>query len=261
MSQAELERAAALVCDAEYSIALTGAGMSTPSGIPDFRSPESGLWATFDPMTVASLAGFRQAPERFFAWMRSLAPAFLHATPNAAHVALAQLESLGKLQSIITQNIDMLHQQAGSQNVYEVHGHLREATCISCFKRFDLPPLMQAFVDDPAQSAIRCACNDPRAPSILKPNVILFGEQLPARVLESAQRATRRCDLMLVAGSSLEVYPVADFPRKALAHGARLILVNYHPTSYDKMADVVIQGNVAEVLPRLVDLVRTRLAK
>ena len=235
-------------------MALTGAGISTPSGIPDFRSEGSGLWENVDPMQVASLYGFVSNPEAFYEWVVPLVKTMRDAEPNPAHLALAHLEAMGKLRSVVTQNIDMLHSRAGSQRVHEMHGHLREATCIQCFAVYPAKELIDEFLADASKSAMRCvSCS-----GVLKPNVILYGEQLPMTVVAEAQRDVRQSDLMIVAGSSLETYPAADLPNDAKRHGARLILINYEPTSYDKMADVVIHGDVAEVLPQIVELVETK---
>ncbi len=245
-----LEQAADLIYNADYSVGLTGAGISTPSGIPDFRSADSGLWTKVNPFEVASIQGFRYHPEAFYQWIRPLAYKIMDTKPNPAHFAMAQMERLGLLQSIITQNIDMLHTRAGSQTVYEVHGHIREMTCISCFKVVEAEPIMTAFLEDQNAEVPQC----PHCNGVLKPNVILFGEQLPAQILIKAQQEMRQADLMLVAGSSLEVYPVADFPRAIKQHGGKLIIINLEKTSYDEMADVVIHGDVAEVIPNIVKL-------
>lgn len=242
-----IEAAASLLREARYAVALTGAGVSTPSGIPDFRSPHSGLWVRDDP-AVASLLGFRRQPERFFEWIRPLAGLMVQAEPNPAHIALARLEALGILRALITQNIDTLHTRAGSQTVHEVHGHMREATCVECFRIYPTSDFVESFV---AEGRIpRC----PACGGMLKPNVILFGEQLPFRVLQAARRAARRADVMLVAGSSLAVAPASELPLTTLAHGGRLIVVNYEPTFVDSEASVVIHDDVAVVLPRLVAL-------
>lgn len=239
-----IERAAQLLRGANYAIGLTGAGISTPSGIPDFRSPDSGLWNQADPMLVASLQSFRRRPELFFDWVRPLARATLEAQPNPAHLALAGLEAAGMLKAVITQNIDGLHQKAGSQRVHEVHGHFRLATCVRCHRVTPTRPLMQAFLE---QAQIpRCPCG-----GVLKPNVVLFGEQLPTDVVAAAEHDVEACDLMLVAGSSLEVEPVASLPWRAIAHGARLIIVNYQRTYLDGKAEVVIHDDVADILPRI----------
>ncbi len=239
-----VEQASDLLRHAHHAVALTGAGVSTHSGIPDFRSPGSGLWEQVDP-EVASIFAFRRRPETFFDWMRPLARRLVEAQPNAAHRALAQLEAAGILQVIITQNIDGLHQKAGSRSVLEVHGHLREATCIRCFNTFSMDPFVESFLA--GTSLPLC----PHCGNVLKPNVILYGEQLPAAVMQEAQYHVRHCDVMLVAGTSLEVAPVSDLPRVARHYGARLILVNLQPTYLDAEADVVLHADVAEMLPQI----------
>ena len=243
----EFQAALQLLRRAKHLVALTGAGYSTPSGIPDFRSPHSGLWERYNPAEVASLHGFRLHPERFYDWMRPLAHTLLAAEPNAAHYALARLEARGKLHSIITQNIDMLHTRAGSKTVYELHGHLRKMTCIHCFTSYPAAERITQYLEDGALP--RCE----RCGHVLKPDVILFGEQLPAHTLAAARKEARQCDVMLVAGSSLEVYPAAELPAMAQHFGAALILVNLTPTALDALADVVIRADVAEVIPQLVD--------
>jgi len=240
-----LEQAGALLRNARYAVAFTGAGVSTPSGIPDFRSPGSGLWANTDPLEVASLAAFRYHPERFYAWLHPLAAQFHQAQPNAAHRALAELEAAGLIQVLITQNIDELHLRAGSHQVLEIHGSLRQATCVQCRSVVPGWPVLEQFVAD---------CRLPRCGEcggLLKPNVILLGEQLLETVLREARAAARRCDVMVVAGSSLEVMPSASLPLEAVERGARLILINIGQTYLDERADVLIQADVAEILPQL----------
>lgn len=248
MSQELISVASQLLRQSRYAIALTGAGISTPSGLPDFRSPSSGMWSHVNPLEVASLQGFRYHPDAFYKWIRPLAAKILTIQPNPAHYALARLESLGILKAVVTQNIDLLHSRAGSQKVYEVHGHVREATCIHCFKVYSAEPILQACLTEGEIEVPRC----PSCQGILKPNVVLFGEQLPAQILLGAEREARQADLILVAGSSLEVYPVADLPRLVRQKGGKLILVNLGDTEYDRVADVVIHGDVAEVLPAIV---------
>jgi NAD-dependent deacetylase len=241
----DLMRAADLLRSAKRAVALTGAGISTPSGIPDFRTPGSGLWERADPMQVASLTAFRYQPERFFAWVRPLARDILHAEPNAAHRALAALEQAGHLCGVVTQNIDDLHRRAGSQVVYEVHGHLRQVTCVSCFRRYPSGRLLAEF----AESGEIPHC--PECGGVLKPEVVLFGEQLPYLVVQDAKTLVESSDLILVAGSSLEVTPAAVFPVSALNAGASLIIINRQPTYLDPRADVVFHQDVAQVLPEL----------
>jgi len=242
----EIEQAAELVRHAHHMVALTGAGHSTASGIPDFRSPESGLWETANPMLVASIWSFRLNPKTFYQWVRPLATLMLTAQPNPAHLALVELERRGILKAVITQNIDGLHQKAGSHRVLEVHGHMRTSTCIRCYTEKAIDgSLVQSLLDGKVP---HCECG-----GVLKPNVILFGEQLPIRVYNEALMEVRHCDLILVAGSSLEVTPAADLPVIAVESGAKAILVNLQPTTFDHQADVVMHGDVVDVLPRIVE--------
>lgn len=226
-----------------HTVVLTGAGISTPSGIPDFRSPTSGLWEKYDPFEVASLNAFRYNPDKFFNWMRPLAMKIARAQPNPAHYSLARLENAGYIKAIITQNIDGLHQSAGSKNVLEVHGTLRTLTCINCYQQYDASRYTPAYVE----RGVIPHCE--RCNGTLKPDVILYGEQLPARTWMLAQEQGKNCDAMIVAGSSLEVLPVAGLPMRAIDHGASLIIINQSETYIDVRADVVISGNVAEVIP------------
>jgi NAD-dependent deacetylase len=237
--------AADIIRGAKHAVALTGAGISTPSGIPDFRSEKSGLWEKADPFEVASLSAFRYEPEKLFIWMRPLALKIYHARPNLAHYGLAALQKAGFIKTIITQNIDGLHQRAGSERVFEVHGSLRTLTCIRCYQQVDSGPYLTAFLE--SGEIPRC----PDCHNVLKPDVVLFGEQMPARTWLQAQEATRQCDVMLVVGSSLEVLPAAGLPMRALDHGAHLIINNHMKTYIDVRADVVLSEDVAEIIPRI----------
>jgi NAD-dependent deacetylase len=250
-SDGYIQKAARLIARSGHAVALTGAGVSTPSGIPDFRSADSGLWSQANPFLVASIIGFRLRPSAFYNWIRPLAELLLAARPNPAHYALAELERLGLLRTVITQNIDGLHQSAGSRSVLELHGHLREATCGRCHQVVPTAGLIEQFVAD--GQVPRCQCG-----GVLKPNVILFGEQLPVEVLNAARREARTCDLMLVAGTSLKVTPASDLPLLALSPSNRagLIIVNYQPTPLDDRADVFIRADVAEALPRIISVCR-----
>jgi NAD-dependent deacetylase len=246
---ADLDRISEVVHLLKHSraaVAFTGAGISTMSGIPDFRSPDSGLWTHVDPMAVASIYGFRQNPAAFYEWVYPLARKSLEAQPNSAHYALAELETRGRLHAVITQNIDMLHARAGSKCIYELHGHLREATCTHCFVVYPGEPILQQFLED--REIPRC----PACGGVIKPNVILFGEQLPFTELQAAQKAARHSDLMLIVGSSLEVAPASDLPMLALRHGARLVIINLEPTHLDSLASAVVHADAAEILPEVV---------
>ncbi|GAB4273163.1 MAG: NAD-dependent protein deacylase Cob2 [Candidatus Promineifilaceae bacterium] len=240
-----IQQAIQILRQASHAAALTGAGISTPSGIPDFRSTNHGLWDEVDPMAVASIYAFRKNPKTFYNWVHPLLGVILNAAPNPAHQALAYLEKYGPLKAIITQNIDMLHTRAGSQTVLEVHGHLRQATCIHCFASYQAEEVLPHFMT--TKEIPLC----PHCGGVLKPDVILFGEVLPVRILNEAQRQARLCDVLLVAGSSLAVAPAGDLPLLAMATGAKLIIINKEATPLDEMADVVIHGDVVDVLPQL----------
>ncbi|OGO09504.1 MAG: hypothetical protein A2Z66_09390 [Chloroflexi bacterium RBG_13_66_10] len=246
-SAPDLASAARLLRASRRAVALTGAGISTPSGVPDFRSAGSGLWEKYDPMEVASLLAFRHHPDKFFEWVRPLATRVLCAEPNPAHLALARLERAGRLLGVVTQNIDNLHARAGSHCVVEIHGHLREATCVLCRRVVPTSGLLRAF----AETGRVPRCED--CGGALKPNAILFGEQLPYEAVRQAETLFREADLVLVVGSSLEVTPAALFPVQAVNSGARLIILNRDPTYLDERADFILRDDVAEVLPRLID--------
>lgn len=243
----KLREAARLLRQARYVVALTGAGLSTPSGIPDFRSPNSGMWEHADPMEVASLYGFRADPRKFYEWVSPLARAIREAQPNPAHTALARLEAMGVLRALITQNIDRLHSRAGSKNVLEVHGHVGQATCIYCYKILPYEEMLVGWLE--RGDLPRC----PECGNVMKPNVILFGEQLPVVPYTAAKAAAKQCDVFIVAGSSLEVFPVSDLPNIALKCGAKLIIVNRAPTYLDDQATMLIDDDVAHALPAILD--------
>lgn len=239
-------QAAQLIQKAKHTVAFTGAGISTPSGIPDFRSRGSGLWEHYDPMEVASLSAFRYDPDKFYKWIQPLALTMIEAEPNPAHIALARLEEAGLLAGIVTQNIDNLHRRAGSEIVFEVHGHMREMTCVSCYSCHPTDSFIEKFIK--TGETPHC----PDCGGVLKPNTVLFEEQLPYDVFCGAADLLSQSDLILIAGSSLEVVPVASLPVDPLNAGARLIIINHYPTYLDERADVIFRQDVAVVLPRLV---------
>lgn len=249
----QITAAADWIARAQRIVAFTGAGISTASGIPDFRSEKSGLWEQADPMQVASIFGFRKNPQAFYDWVHPLAQKTMAARPNAAHRALVELEEMGTLQAVITQNIDMLHSKAGNSTIYELHGHMREATCTHCFRVFEGPPILEQFLKD--GNVPHC----PHCSGVIKPNVILFGEQLPIQVLQKAQKAARNSDLLLVIGSSLEVAPASDIPLIAKMHHAQVIIINREATALDSSADLVIHGQAEEVLPAIMERIKTRV--
>jgi NAD-dependent deacetylase len=218
-------------------VVLTGAGISTESGIPDFRSAE-GIWAQYDPMEYATLDAFRRDPEKDWDFYSKRLGVLADAEPNAAHLALAELERSGLVEAVITQNVDQLHERAGSENVIEIHGSLRTSSCLDCGHPESFERVVELL---PVPRCERCG-------AVLKPDVVMFGELLPEVALERAFELARRAALFLVVGSSLEVYPVAGLPEEALAAGATLAIVNKGPTAYDRRADLKIDGSAAETL-------------
>jgi NAD-dependent deacetylase len=230
---------AELIEKAGSVVALTGAGVSVPSGIPDFRSPASGLWANVDPMEVAHIDSFRRGPERFWGFYGPRFALLADKVPNPAHTALAGLERRGRLSAVITQNIDGLHQQAGSRDVVEVHGSIASASCDVCGRRHTRADVVERIAGA-ASGVPRCDSGHP-----LRPDVVLFGELLPEAAVERAWALAAGADLLLCVGSSLEVHPVAQLPRVALDSGARLAIVTRSTTPYDTDATVKLTGDVA----------------
>jgi NAD-dependent deacetylase len=237
--------AADILRASQRAVVLTGAGISTNSGIPDFRSPGTGIWEHNDPFEVASLTAFRYNPENFYKWLFPVVRGLFNAQPNPAHQSLARLEEAGRVQCIITQNIDRLHQRAGTQTLVEVHGSLDTLSCVCCFHQVESSAYLQAYLE--REETPRC----PECNCVLKPDIILFGEQLPHRAWLKAVEASKSCDLMIVAGSSLEVMPVAGLPMRAVENGARLIVINRTQTYIDERADVVFWEDVTQIIPRI----------
>lgn len=240
----DIHAAARMLGASRWAVVLTGAGVSTESGLPDFRSP-GGVWTTVDPARVASLSAFRADPDTFYHFYKTRLSQLGRAAPNPAHHAIARLEAQGIVKLVITQNVDGLHQRAGSREVVEVHGNLREARCAECEVVVSIAEMVAAL-----EAGARPRCR--RCGGLLRPNVVLFEELLPADAYLRAEEACRRCDTLLVVGSSLEVYPVADLPRLALRQGARLLIVNRDPTPYDEAAHLVLRGAAGEILPAVV---------
>jgi NAD-dependent deacetylase len=238
----QTERLAAMIQDAESVVALTGAGISVPSGIPDFRTPGTGLWANVDPMEVAHIDVFRRDPERFWQFYGDRFQTLEHRQPNAAHRALARLEAADLLDAVITQNIDRLHGKAGTRELIEIHGTIGHSSCLVCGSRYVLPEVCERCGRDPA-GVPRCDCGAP-----LKPDVVLFGELLPAEALARSEDLAAAADLLLCIGSSLEVYPVAQLPATTLAGGGSIALITVGPTSYDSRAAIRCRGDVVAEL-------------
>ena len=232
------------LAQAERLVALTGAGMSTESGLPDFRS-QQGLWRQYRPEELASVDALTARPLLFYEFYRKRLEMLDSVSPNPGHEALAELERQGRLRLIVTQNVDGLHIAAGSRNVAEIHGSLRRARCHRC-GRAHAPEVLRQPIPD-FDSLPRCACG-----GLIRPDVVLFGEMLPQRAFARAVEAVETCNALLVVGSSLQVYPAASLPRIALERGARLWIINLEPTPYDDDADIVVRGKAAEVLRLLV---------
>ncbi len=239
----KIRQIAAQLHIANYALALTGAGVSTESGIPDFRSPNNGLWAQFDPMEVASIQGFRNNPARFYEFWKLRFGVLNQAQPNITHRFLVELEIQGKLKGIVTQNIDNLHKRAGSKTVYDVHGNYARGLCVDCEKEY---PIETVFSKIDSQRIPLCDhCH-----GFLKPDVVLFGELLPLSFEEAVHQASH-CDFMLVLGTSLEVHPVADLVPQAKSAGAKVAIINRDPTPYDWIADIVIHSQLGSTMERL----------
>jgi NAD-dependent deacetylase len=232
-----------LVRAAQPCVILTGAGISTESGIPDFRSP-TGIWAEYDPMEYATIDAFRRDPVKVWEFYALRFEVLTRAEPNAGHLALAELERRGLVQAVVTQNIDGLHTQAGSREVIEVHGSIRTAVCLECGERVPLQDVVEALRDHPAPSCPRCG-------EILKPDVVMFGELLPAGAMERATELAQRAGLLLVVGSSLEVYPVAGLPEETISAGGAVAIVNRGPTPFDHLAEVKSDAGAGEALSTL----------
>jgi NAD-dependent deacetylase len=245
-----IERLAELVREARSVVALTGAGISVPSGIPDFRTPGKGLWEKVDPMEVAHIDAFRSDPVRFWGFYGDRFATLGAKQPNGAHRALRRLEELGLLDAVITQNVDMLHRKAGARELVEVHGSIASCSCPQCGGDIPLGEAQARLVEDP-EGVPRCeACDGP-----LKPNVVLFGELLSADALERAQELCEGAEVLLCIGSSLEVHPVATLPRLTLQAGGTLAIVTQGATPLDSLAAVRLSGDVVSELDALVQAV------
>ena len=234
---------AELVRERQPCVVLTGAGISTESGIPDFRSP-SGIWTKYDPMEYATISAFRRDPAKVWEFYALRFEMLTTANPNAGHLALAELERRGLVEAVVTQNIDGLHERAGSEAVVEVHGSIRSASCPECGERVPLEDVIAALEEAPAPPCPRCG-------AVLKPGVVMFGELLPAEAIDRAAELARRAGLLLVVGSSLEVHPVAGLPFETVSSGGSLAIVNRGPTPFDHLASVRIDGGAGETLSAL----------
>lgn len=238
------ERLAEMIRGSRSTVALTGAGISVPSGIPDFRTPETGLWAKVDPMEVAHIDVFERDPARFWSYYRPRFQSLADKRPNRAHEALAELERRGLIEGVITQNIDRLHRAGGSENVVEVHGSIETSSCRRCAASFELEQVEELF--DERGVALCSSCGGP-----VKPDVVLFGELLPESAVARARDLAERAKLMVCIGSSLIVHPVAGLPQLTLEQGGRLAIVTRGATPYDDEAELKLEGEVEVELEAL----------
>jgi NAD-dependent deacetylase len=230
-----------LIRQSSCTVALTGAGISVPSGIPDFRTPGEGLWTKVDPMKVAHIDAFHRDTKGFWDYYRPRFHALAGKRPNPAHEALAELERRGLLEGVVTQNIDRLHRAAGSERVIEMHGSIATSSCTTCGATYPLSEVPALFDEDGIATCRGCMGK-------VKPDVVLFGEFLPEAAMVEAQSLSERADLMLCVGTSLEVHPVAGLPELTLGHGGHLAIVTKGPTHYDPEAAVRLDGDVVEDL-------------
>jgi NAD-dependent deacetylase len=235
---------AQLLRSASPCVVLTGAGVSTESGIPDFRSP-TGIWAQYDPMEYATIEAFEKDPEKVWSFYALRYHALTEAQPNDAHRALAELERRGIVSAVITQNIDLLHERAGSRDVIEVHGSIRECVCLACGARYGMDEVLRMLE---AGGVPRCTCGQ-----VVKPGVVMFGELLEAEAIDRAFQLARETKLLLVVGSTLEVQPVAGLPWETVTAGGDVAIVNLGPTAFDSRATLKIDGKAGAVLRAVVE--------
>ncbi|TKJ23654.1 MAG: hypothetical protein CEE43_03050 [Promethearchaeota archaeon Loki_b32] len=251
----KVEKLAELIVDSNNIVALTGAGMSTESGISDFRSPGVGLWEKVDPYEFASIHSYVGNPAKNLEFMLETGKAIFKARPNKGHKALTKLQRLGKLKGVLTQNIDRLHHKAKTKNIVEFHGNAYEAKCMTCGQIYEITFMVnQVMKGNYSPSCEKCR-------GMLKPNAIFFGEPLESTTLEAADQMIAKCDLFLVLGSSLVVYPVAFYPQKVLSIGAKLAIINIQETDMDSAAEVVIHDKIGDVLPKVVSIVEEKINK
>jgi NAD-dependent deacetylase len=235
------DQLAGLLKESACTVALTGAGISVPSGIPDFRSPGTGLWEQVDPMKVAHIDAFHRDTAGFWEYYRPRFQMLGHKRPNPAHEALAELERRGLLEGVVTQNIDRLHRAAGSEAVVEVHGSIATSSCTTCGASYDIDAVEALFDEDGIATCSGCMGK-------VKPDVVLFGELLPAAAMAEAEALCARAELLLCIGSSLEVYPVAGLPELTLEGGGKVAVITRSGTPYDDVAAVRLDGDVVDEL-------------
>jgi len=246
----KIQNAAELLLNSKEAIALTGAGISTESGIPDFRS-EGGIWKKYKPEIYGNIEAFLKNPAKFWEMAQKIAPNLFKAKPNPGHYALAELEKMDLIKAVITQNIDELHQKAGSVIVYEVHGSINRFSCLGCRASYTKEQVFRKLKKEKKHGPSCDFCASP-----LKPSVVLFGEGLPRFEMYQSQALAQKADVMLIAGSSLSVAPVCDLPAYTLREKGDLIIVNDQPTDLDDKATVVIHHKTGTILPLIVEEIK-----
>ncbi len=243
-NESTIKIAAREIANSKKTVALTGAGISVASGIPPFRG-EGGLWSKYDPDEFAHVESFKRNPDKVWIMLKEMIDTIQKAEPNPAHFALARLEDSGHLEGIITGNVDFLHQAAGNQNVLELHGNNRSLICMRCQKRY---PIEQYLKEMPP----RCECG-----FALRPDVVLFGEQLPSEVIFESYALAKECELLMVIGTSVVVSPMSHVPFYAKENGAKVLEINLEETTLTGLcSDWIIKGNVEDILPEIVDAVK-----
>ncbi|MHA1669280.1 MAG: NAD-dependent protein deacylase [Promethearchaeota archaeon] len=246
----KIQQAAELLANSKSAIVLTGAGISTESGIPDFRG-EGGIWEKYSVEIYGNIKNFLKNPRKFWEMAEKIAPTLFNAKPNMGHIALAELEKMDIIKGVITQNIDELHQKAGSILVYEVHGNINRFDCFGCHASYTKEQVLRKLKKEKHYPPQCDVCSAP-----LKPSVTLFGESLPRFEIYQSQALSQKADIMLIAGSSLQVAPVCDLPLYTLREKGKLIIVNDQPTYLDERADVVIHHKTGTILPLIVEQVK-----
>jgi len=245
-----INKAAELLINSKNAVVLTGAGISTESGIPDFRG-ESGIWAKYKPEIYGSIQSFLNDPSKFWKMAEDIAPTLFNAEPNAGHYAIAALEKMNIVKAIITQNVDELHQKAGSIIVYEVHGNINRFSCLGCRASYNKQQLLRKMKKEKKLPPLCDFCATP-----LKPSVVLFGESLPNFEKYMSIDLAKKTDVMLIAGSSLSVAPVCDLPLYTVSEGGKLIIINDEPTYLDERAEIVINNKTGTMLPLIVEEIK-----
>lgn len=251
----KIKAAALLIADAQWPIALTGAGISVDSGIPDFRSP-GGLWTRFDPFEYATIQAFRADPKKVWEMLTELSALIIEAAPNPGHTGFSTLEKMGRLKAVITQNVDNLHQEAGNREVIEFHGNGNLLVCLNCGYKVDAKT-----GEDHAKSVGDWPPDCPQCGEILKPGVVFFGEEIPSDPLHKAHFHAARADLIIVVGTSATVAPASGIPLITKQGGGKILEINLAPTQLTALADITIIGGASRIMPLLVDEVEQLLRK